>query len=188
MKKVFITGLFVLIPITATISIMFWLFNSIDSIFREPLESWFDLPLVGVGFILTVLLIFTAGIVASNYLGKKLIEITESTIKKIPIFNTVYVSIKQVMDTIFSDQKKAFKSVVFVRYPSKDIYAIGFITADAPNEMEVKIGRRMKSIFIPTTPNPTSGMLVMIPEEDIIHADLSVEAAVKLIVSGGIIN
>lgn len=188
MKKLFITGLFVLIPITVTISIMFWLFNTIDSIFREPLETLFGVHLIGVGFILTILLVFIAGIVASNYLGKKIIAITESTIKRIPIVNTVYISIKQVMDTISNDQKKAFKSVALVRYPSKDIFAIGFITSDATDEINEKLGKRMKSIFIPTTPNPTSGMLVMISEEDIINLNIPVDAAIKLIVSGGIIN
>lgn len=188
MKKLFITGLFVLIPIALTVSIIFWLFNSIDSIFRNPLEILFGIPLVGVGFVLTIALIFATGIIASNYLGKKLIERTETALRKIPIVNTVYISIKQMMDTICNDQKKAFKSVVLVRYPSKDIFAIGFITSDAANEASEKSGKTMKSVFIPTTPNPTSGMLVMLPIEDITHLDMPVDVAVKLIVSGGILN
>lgn len=186
-RSILITGLLVLIPIVGTLSIVGWLFNSIDLIFRQPLEKFVGFPLVGSGIILTLLIILITGIVSKNYLGKKLIHITESVLKKIPLVGTVFVSIKQLVDTLFTDQKTAFKSAVLVQYPTKGIYAIGFITADAPQEVKMKSDKNLKSIFIPTTPNPTSGMLVMLPEEDIIKLDMSVEAAIKMIVSGGIL-
>lgn len=187
LRKIFLTGLFVLLPIAATLSIVGWLFNSIDAIFREPLERLLGFPLVGVGFALTLLLILITGIFSSNFLGEKLISMTEATLKKIPIVNTVYLSIKQLMDSVFNNHKKAFKSAVLIQYPSKGIYAIGFVTSEAPAELNKQVGKSMKSIFIPTTPNPTSGMLVMIPDEDIIPLNMPVESAVKLVVSGGII-
>ena len=187
LRNIFITGLFVLVPIFVTLSIVIWLFNRVDAVFREPLERFVGFPLVGIGVILTVLIILITGFISTNFLGKKLIFFTEAVFKRIPLVNTVYLSMKQLTDTLFTNQKNAFKSAVLLEYPSKGIYVIGFITADAPKEINFKAQKEMKSVFIPTTPNPTSGMLVMVPEEHIQYLDLSVEAAVKLIVSGGIL-
>ncbi len=187
-RRIFLTGLLVFLPIVVTFSIVGWLFNKIDSLFREPLETIFGFPLVGIGFVLTILLIFITGIIASNFFGKKFISWAECIIRKIPIVKTIYIAIKQIIDTVFEDRQKAFKSAVLVQYPSKGIYALGFITSEAPSEIQKKCNEDMKSIFIPTTPNPTSGMLVMIPEKDIIFLDMPVESAIKIIISGGIIN
>lgn len=187
LRNIFITGLFVLVPIFVTLSIVIWLFNRVDAVFREPLERFLGFPLVGIGFILTILIILITGFVSTNLLGKKIILFTENIFKKIPLVNTVYISMKQLTNTLFTSQKNAFKSAVLVEYPSKGIYVIGFITADAPEEINLKVQSPLKSVFIPTTPNPTSGMLVMIPEEKIQFLNLSIEAAVKLIISGGIL-
>ena len=187
LRNIFITGLFVLVPIFVTLSIVIWLFNRVDAVFREPLEIFLGFPLIGIGVIITILIILIAGFISTNLLGKKLIFFTEAVFKRIPLVNTVYISMKQLTDTLFTNQKNAFKSAVLVQYPSKGIYVIGFITADAPMEINRKAQKEMKSVFIPTTPNPTSGMLVMIAEEHIQYLDLSIEAAVKLIVSGGIL-
>ncbi len=186
-RGIFFTGLFALIPIVGTLSIVGWLFNRIDLIFREPLERFIGFPLVGVGIILTLLIIFATGIISRNYLGKKLIHIAETLLRRIPLVSTVFVSMKQLVDLIFTDQKNAFKSAVLIQYPTKGIYAIGFVTSEAPQEAKTKTDKNLISIFIPTTPNPTSGMLVMIPEEDITKLDMPVEAAIKMVVSGGIL-
>ncbi|MFT9496242.1 DUF502 domain-containing protein [Anaerosolibacter sp.] len=186
-RGIFFTGLLALIPIVGTLSIVGWLFNRIDLIFRQPLEQLIGFPLVGVGIILTLLIIFVTGVISRNYLGRKLIHIAEAVLRRIPLVSTVFVSMKQLVDLIFTDQKSAFKSAVLIQYPTKGIYAIGFVTSDAPQEAKTKADRNLKSIFIPTTPNPTSGMLVMIPEEDTMKLDMTVEAAIKMVVSGGIL-
>jgi len=186
-RGIFFTGLLALIPIVGTLSIVGWLFNRIDLIFRQPLEQLIGFPLVGVGIILTLLIIFATGVISRNYLGRKLIHIAEAVLRRIPLVSTVFVSMKQLVDLVFTDQKSAFKSAVLIQYPTKGIYAIGFVTSDAPQEAKAKTDRNLKSIFIPTTPNPTSGMLVMIPEEDTIKLDMTVEAAIKMVVSGGIL-
>ncbi|MDF2546036.1 MAG: hypothetical protein K0R93_934 [Anaerosolibacter sp.] len=186
-RGIFFTGLLALIPIVGTLSIVGWLFNRIDLIFRQPLEQLIGFPLVGVGIILTLLIIFATGVISRNYLGRKLIHIAEAVLRRIPLVSTVFVSMKQLVDLIFTDQKSAFKSAVLIQYPTKGIYAIGFVTSDAPQEAKTKADRNLKSIFIPTTPNPTSGMLVMIPEEDTMKLDMTVEAAIKMVVSGGIL-
>ncbi|QXM05702.1 DUF502 domain-containing protein [Crassaminicella indica] len=186
-RKIFLTGLFVFIPIGVTISVIIWIFNVVDSIFRVPLERIIGFRIIGIGFILTILIIFGTGVFATNYLGKEFIDLIERTLSKIPIVKTVYLSIKQLIDTIFMKQRYAFKNTVLVEYPSKGIFTIGFVTADAPLEVSEKVGENMKSIFIPTTPNPTSGMFVMISQKNITPLNISVEAALKLVISGGIL-
>lgn len=186
-RRIFITGLLVLIPIVGTISLIVWLFNIVDSIFRVPVEKIIGFRIIGIGFILTISIIFATGVFATNYLGKEFIHLIEKMMSRIPLVNTIYLSIKKLIDAFCMKQKGDFKSTVLVQYPSKGIYTIGFITADAPNEVSEKVGEKMKSIFVPTTPNPTSGMFIMVPTKDIIPLDISVESAIKLVVSGGIL-
>ncbi|QEK12355.1 DUF502 domain-containing protein [Crassaminicella thermophila] len=186
-RRIFITGLLVLIPIVGTISLIAWLFNIVDSIFRVPIEKIIGFRIIGIGFILTISIIFATGIFATNYLGKEIICLIEKTMSRIPLVNTIYLSIKKLIDAFCMKQKGDFKSTVLVQYPSKGIYTIGFITADVPNEVSEKVGENMKSIFVPTTPNPTSGMFIMVSTKDIIPLDISVESAIKLVVSGGIL-
>lgn len=187
LRKLFITGLLVLIPIAGTLTLIFWLLNIVDAVFRVPLERIFGFPLIGIGVVITLALILLTGLFATNYLGNKIIHWADGAMRKIPIVRPIYISIKQMIDTVFTDQKKAFKSVVLVQYPSKGIYTLGFITSTASEMIMEKTGKIMQSIFIPTTPNPTSGMLIMVPEEDIIYLSMPVDAAIKLIVSGGIL-
>lgn len=187
LRKLFFTGLFILVPIVATLSLIVWLFNIIDSIFRVPIEKIIGFRIIGIGVALTIGIILATGVFATNYLGKEMIHFVEKALSKIPLVNTIYLSIKQLIDTLFMKQREAFKSAVIVQYPSKGIYTIGFITADTPSAISEKIGEKMKSVFIPTTPNPTSGMLVMVPLKDIIPLNIPVEAAIKLVVSGGIL-
>lgn len=186
-RKIFITGLLVLIPIVATITLIGWIFNGVDSIFRVPLEKIMGFRIIGIGFILTIIIIFSTGVFATNYLGKEFIHFVEHTLSKIPLVNTIYLSIKQLIDTLFMKQRDAFKSTALVEYPSKGIYTIGFVTSDVHDDISEKVGKKMKSIFIPTTPNPTSGMFIMMPVDDIIPLNITVEAALKLVVSGGIL-
>lgn len=187
LRKIFITGLLVLIPIVGTLALIFWLLNTIDSIFREPLERIIGFPLIGIGVIITITLTILTGIFATNFFGNRIIGWSDNVMRKIPIVKPIYISIKQMIDTVFTNQRNAFKSVVLVQYPSNGIYTLGFITSDAPTVVKDKTGKNLKSVFIPTTPNPTSGMLVMFPEEDIIYLSLSIESGIKLIVSGGIL-
>lgn len=188
-KKTFITGLVVLIPLVGTLSIIIWTFLKIDELFQQPILAITGKRFMGLGFIITLGIIFLSGLLATNYAGKKIINYIEETLNKIPIVNVLYSSIKQLQNTIFLKKNQhAFKSVVLVQYPSKDIYTIGFITANAPALIEGKIGKKLTSIFIPTTPNPTSGMFVMIPDKNMTHLNMPVDTAIKLIVSAGILS
>lgn len=187
-RNIFFTGLIVLIPIMATVFTIAWVFNVVDSVFRNPIEKLLGFKILGIGVIITLIIVFWTGLFATNYLGKKMIDFLENTIFKVPLVSMIYTSIKQIINTVFKEKNDSFKSAVAIQYPSKGIYTIGFLTADAPKTIKDITNEEMKSIFIPTTPNPTSGMFVMVPEKDIVYLGLSIDAAIKLIVSGGIIT
>ncbi len=188
-RKLFITGLSILIPLVITVTVIVWFVFKLDAIFRKPVQAVTGKSFMGLGLILTIILIFVTGFLATNYIGKRIITNTENAIMKIPVVSVLYTSIKQLRDTLFYQKKrKAFKSVVLLEYPSKGIYTIGFTTATAPAIIEGVINKKMKSIFVPTTPNPTSGMYVMIPENELIYLNMSVDTAIKLVVSGGILS
>lgn len=185
-RKIFLTGLLVMIPLLITIYSILWMLNKVDSVFRRPIEELLGFTIYGLGIIITVGIILLAGVIATNYAGHKLFGTTEYFFKKIPIVRSIYFPIKQLTQTIYGSANTAFRKVVLVRYPTPGVYTIGFVTSTGVENIEDKIGKATVAVFIPTTPNPTSGMLVMIPEEDVIVLDICVEDAIKLVVSGGI--
>ncbi|KXZ39687.1 Uncharacterized membrane protein [Alkalithermobacter thermoalcaliphilus JW-YL-7 = DSM 7308] len=187
-RNVFITGTFSILPLAITLSLIFWLFNKIDSIFREPLEKLIGFPLYGIGFVLTILLIFLTGVFVTDVLGKKIFIFCESILYKIPLAGVVYSSVKQVIDAFSNKKRESFKHSVLIRYPSKDTYVLGFLTANVPEFINKNIDKECVFVFIPTTPNPTSGMLVIVPKDEVVYLDITIEEALKLIVSGGILN
>ncbi|MCG8484299.1 MAG: DUF502 domain-containing protein [Clostridia bacterium] len=153
-----------------TFTFTIWGFLKIDEFFQQPIEAITGRRFIGLGLILTIGIVLFAGSLATNYVGKKIIRNIEETLNKIPIINVIYSSIKQLQDTIFlKKNQEAFKSVVLVQYPSRDIYTLGFTTATAPAIIEGEVAKKLTSVFIPTTPNPTSGMFVMIPDRNLIH-------------------
>lgn len=185
-RKTFLTGLLVMIPLIITIYTILWILNKVDSIFRRPIEEVLGFTIYGLGIIITIGIILLAGIIATNYAGHKLFAAAENYFKKIPVVRSIYFPIKQLTETIYGNVNTAFRRVVLVEYPSPGIYTIGFITSEGIEEVEEKTGKTVVCVFIPTTPNPTSGMLVMVPRDDVTVLDMGVEDAIKLVVSGGI--
>ncbi|HZJ77097.1 MAG TPA: DUF502 domain-containing protein [Oscillospiraceae bacterium] len=185
-RKIFLTGLLVIIPLLVTIYSILWMLNKVDAIFRRPIEELLGFTVYGLGIIITVGIILLAGVIATNYADHRLFGATEYFFKKIPIVRSIYFPVKQLTQTIYGSANTAFREVVLVEYPSPGLYVIGFITSTGIKNVEDKIGEITTCVFIPTTPNPTSGMFIMVPEEDVIELDMCVEDAIKLIVSGGI--
>ena len=185
-RKLFLAGLLVMIPLIITIYSVLWMLNKVDSIFRRPIEELLGFTIYGLGIIITVGMILLAGVIATNYAGHRLFGATEYFFKKIPIVRSIYFPVKQLTQTVYGNVNTAFRKVVLVRYPTPGVHTIGFVTSKGVDSVEDKIGRDMVCVFIPTTPNPTSGMLILVPEEDVIVLDIGVEDAIKLIVSGGI--
>ncbi|KGG80157.1 DUF502 domain-containing protein [Caloranaerobacter azorensis] len=187
-RNIFITGFLVILPIAGSLYIMYLFFSFIENLFDAPLKGLLGIEVPGVGVILTFTIIFVIGIIARNYFGKRILHFTEKIIIKIPLVKTFYISIKQIVDTLFLKKNEAFKKAVLVEYPKEGIYTVGFITSEAPKEISEKTKEECISLFIPTTPNPTSGMFIIVPRSKIVYLDMDVEEAIKLIVSGGLVT
>ncbi len=175
-----------MIPLIITVYSVLWMLNKVDSIFRSPIEELLGFTIYGLGIIITIGIILLAGVIATNYADHRLFGATEYFFKKIPIVRSIYFPVKQLTQTVYGSANTAFRKVVLVEYPKSDIYTIGFITSDDFKAVDDKVGKITTCVFIPTTPNPTSGMFIIVPVEDIITLDMCVEDAIKLVVSGGI--
>ncbi|MFH1640459.1 MAG: DUF502 domain-containing protein [Candidatus Omnitrophota bacterium] len=192
LRRYFITGLLVILPLFVTLYFIFIIFRFIDGLwgnFIDPYikeELGFSLP--GVGLILGILTITAIGFFTSHFFSKKIFSSLENWFLKFPFIRQVYPAIKQIVHFFVSKEKIAFKKVVLVEYPSKGIWSVGFITNDGFKEAEEKTGRELLHVFIGTSPTPLSGFFVMVPKNEVKFLDVSVEQGLKLIVSGGIIK
>ncbi len=187
LQQIFLTGILTILPVFITFYLIHFLFTTLDGLIGGFLEETIlGRRLFGVGAISGLLLILLVGLLTTNLLGKKIIGWSEAIITKIPLIKKVYASIKQIIDAFSSQGKDAFKTVVLLEYPRQGIYVLGFVTGKARGEIQQKTTENLVNVFIPTTPNPTSGMLVFLPEESLIPLDLSVEDGLKMLISGGI--
>lgn len=182
LKNSFITGLLVVIPISLTIYILVFLIKFLNS-----LLPFYFLP-YGTGILLTIIIVTIVGFMTNNILGKRFIDMGENIISNIPLVKNVYNAVKQISDAMFTSRSKGFSRAVLIEYPRKGTYAVAFVTGVAVERLQDKTKRKVINLFVPTTPNPTSGFYLMIPEEDMISLDMSVEDAFKLVVSGGMVS
>ena len=193
LKQIFLTGLAVTIPIGLTLYILFFLIDIMDGLLKViPIkyhpDTLIGTHIPGLGIIVTLALVFICGLVTTSYVGYKIVRSGEDLVDRIPFVRSLYKAIKQISDNMFMDQRKSFKKVVLVEFPRKGIYTIGFVTGVPSLEVQKKTGQNSISVFIPTTPNPTSGYLVIMPEEELVQMEMSVEEALTFIISVGIIT
>jgi len=186
LRKYFIAGLVVLVPLIATLYILWFLFDFLDGILRPLVTRIFEYHIPGLSLAIMLLLVLLVGLVASHTIGKKWVELFERTLCKMPLVRVIYSSIKQASAALFM-QKKEFQRVVLIEYPRKGVYIIGFVTGVGAEEIQEKTSEHTLNIFVPTAPNPTSGFLVMVPEKDVVSLDMSIEDGLKMIVSGGLL-
>jgi uncharacterized membrane protein len=179
-RNTFVAGLLVTVPLGATILILVWLFNSIDHILKPILNAIWDRDLPGVGFGVTIILIFLAGIFTRNVIGHRILKWGSALLDKVPIFRLVYKSIRQIINS-FSVPDKEFTQVVLIDFPKKGMKAVAFVT----NEITDKTGKKWFSVLIPTAPNPTTGFMEIVSEEEITYTNISVDDAVKMVISAG---
>jgi uncharacterized membrane protein len=186
-KQLFIRGLFTLLPVVATIYITYFLFNLMDNFLGTRIELLAGRRLPGIGIAASVILIFVVGFIVSNVLGGKLFHLGERLVRRVPIVSRIYNAVKQIVDAFSLQGKPVFSQVVLIEYPRKGAYAVGFVTGECKGEVQSKTAARLMNVFIPTTPNPTSGMLILVPDNEIIILDMTVEEGLKLIVSAGVV-
>ena len=193
MRKYFITGLLVWIPLIITVWVLTLLNGWMDAslllipkAYRPETLLGFYVP--GVGVVLTIALLFVTGLLTANLLGRRLIMLWESLLARIPVVKTIYGGVKQVSDTLLSGQGHAFRKALLVRYPHPGSWAVAFQTGHPSGQIATILEGDHVSVFIPTTPNPTSGFFMIMPKKDVIELDMSVEAALKYIVSMGVVG
>lgn len=196
-RKTFLAGLLVLTPISLTIFILTWLFRLIDVNLRqwisrsiiEPIHygDWI-VRIPGLGLLVLIALIILAGAIARNLFGRKLLDIGDYIVTRIPLVNRIYIAIREISEAILSEKREVFKKAVLIEYPRKGAYSIAFYTQDTRGPVQDQLNKDVVSLFVPTTPNPTSGYLLFIPKEDIKDLDMSVEDALKLVISGGSVH
>lgn len=191
-RRYFITGLLVILPVYITLYFLVVIFRLIDGFWGRLINLYlrrnFGFSVPGLGFIIGVTAITIIGFLASRFFGRRLLRVIERWFLKFPFISEVYPSIKQIIDFFAPKDKPAFKKVVLVEYPSKGIWSVGFITNDGFEEANRKTGREMLHVFIASTPSPFSGYFVLIPKDEVKFLDISVEEGIKLIVSGGIVK
>ena len=189
LRNNFIAGVVVLIPIGITLYLTVFIINISSKLIPKEINPNHYLPynIPGLEILIAVLLITIIGWISLSFIGKRLFNFFESILNKIPIIRTVYSAVEQLIET-FTSSKTDKKTVVLVEYPRKGVYAVGFATKENTGEIKNKAGKELMNVFVPTTPNPTSGFLLMFPKDEIIYLDLSFEEASKFIVSAGSFN
>lgn len=187
LKKKFITGLFVLIPLLVTIYIIYLVISFVDTILAPVIQNITfhlfekEIHIPGTGLFLFVIFAYITGLIASNYIGNRFFSYGERMLRKIPFVKGIYSSVKDMTDSFSSEKKRSFKEVVLAEFPFQGRYALGFVTSRIAGQS----GEEFCSVFIPTTPNPTSGFLIVIPKKQLIFLDLPVDNALKYIISLG---
>jgi uncharacterized membrane protein len=192
LRRYILTGLFVWVPLAVTIIIFQLIIGYADNLLYVLPDAWqpkalFGFNIPGLGVIVVLVVLFLTGFLASNYLGRFLLSVGDEVMEHIPVVRSVYSAVKQISDTMFTNKGKSFRKVVMIRYPQKDTWSLAFQTSESLGEVNMKMPGHMVSVFVPTTPNPTSGFLLMVSREDMIELDMSVDDALKMIISLGVI-
>ncbi len=182
-KRRILAGLIALMPIMATYWIIRLLFDFLNRL-AEPLLKLVGIEIPGLGIILTILFIFVIGLFVTNVLGRTILKWSEIVVARVPIVSTIYNSIKQITGAFSGSAAKSFQRVILIEYPRKGLWTMAFVT----NESKNKKGDIFYHLFVPTTPNPTSGVFIIVPKKDAIHPNISVESGLRTIVSGGILD
>ena len=191
-RRIIVAGLLVWLPLGVTIFIIRLLLDLLGQTYKiipeflRP-ESILGFSIPGFEILLALVIIFATGLIAANFIGKSLVDWWESFLDKIPLVRNIYTPLKKFSELILSDQTQSFSKVLLIEYPRKGLYSLCFQTSKNLGEIEKKSGRDVVCVFVPTTPNPTSGLILMVPQEDVIELDMSVEDGLKMIISLGVV-
>jgi uncharacterized membrane protein len=193
LKNIFLTGLAVIVPVGLTIYILVFLIGMMDGLLtlvpqRYHPTALFGFHIPGLGIVVTILLILVCGLMAQSILGKRIVVFGEGLLDKIPFVRSIHMATKKIVDSMVFYRSRGFKKVVLVEFPRPGAYTLAFMTGIPGQNIQQKTGRRCVSVYVPTTPNPTSGYFILFPEADVIQMDMSVEEAFTLIISCGIVN
>lgn len=193
-RRYFLAGILVTSPILITVYVTWMIITFIDTqvagLLPESLDFTKKLPhqIPGLGLIISIIVITFIGAITPGFLGRTLLKVGERILDNTPVVRSIYGAIKQIMETVMSTNSESFREVVLVEYPRKGIWVIGFVTGETKGEVQTLNKDTLINVFIPTTPNPTSGFLLFLPKKDLIYMNMKVEDAVKMVISGGIVT
>ncbi len=192
MKKYLITGLLIWIPLVITLWVLRLVVDVLDqSLLLLPVEfrteTWLGFHVPGMGVVMTLVIVFVTGVFATNLLGARLVQLWHAILNRIPVVNSVYSSVKQISDTLFSSTGQAFRKAVLVQWPREGVWTIAFLTGVPGGDVVNHLEGDFVSVYVPTTPNPTGGYFVMLLRKDVIELDMSVDNALKYIISMGVV-
>ena len=192
-KRWLIAGLLVWLPLGATLLVMRFLVDFMDrSLLLLPTQLrpdyllGFHIP--GLGIILTLLILLLTGFLAANFLGSRLLSLGEALLQRVPLARTIYGGVKRLSETVLVGDNQAFRKVLMIEYPRKGVWTMAFQTAEPVGEVQERTGVDVVTVFVPTTPNPTSGFIVLVPRDEVIEMDMSVEDALRMIISLGVVS
>lgn len=197
LRRYLVAGLLVWVPLGVTLLIIGWMVGLMDSTLDIVPEEWrpqwqvfgYDLyRLPGLGFVLTAVVVIGTGIAITHFFGLHVVGLGERIVNRIPVVRSIYSSVKQVTETMFSNSGASFHQVVLVPYPHKESWTMGFLTGDSIAEARTRTGRDLVNVFVPTTPNPTSGFFLLVPREHVIDLQMSVDEGLKMLLSLGVVQ
>jgi uncharacterized membrane protein len=188
LRRYFLTGLAIILPAAVSVFILWWLFGALDSILGRFVVAFYGRPVPGVGLIALLVLILGVGAIASNILGRRLIQSVEGLLERIPVVRWIYVTIKQLFSAIIEERSTSFRKVVLIPFPHQGTWSMAFLTADSIEQLDAVVGRDLVSVFLPTTPNPTSGYFILVPKEDVKDLDMTVNEGLRYIISAGALS
>ena len=191
MRKYIIAGLLVWMPLGITFLVIRAIVGLLDRtllLLPEPYQpdNLLGMHIPGLGVLLAAILVLTTGMIVANFLGKRLVVAWEHFLARIPLVRSLYAAIKQIMEAVLSTDAQSFRKVLLIEYPRKGVWSLAFLTSDNLGEVQAKTSSEVISVFIPTTPNPTSGFIIMVPKDDVIELDMAVEDGLKMIISLGV--
>ena len=192
MKKYIITGLLIWIPLVITLWVLKLIVGSLDQVLlllppEFLTENWLGLHVPGMGVVMTLVIVLLTGLFATNLLGARLVHLWHDILHRIPVVNSIYSSVKQISDTLFSSSGQAFRKALLVQWPHQGMWTIAFLTGRPGSDVASHLEGEHLSVYVPTTPNPTGGYFVIVARKDVIELDMSVDAALKYIISMGVV-
>jgi uncharacterized membrane protein len=194
LRAYFLTGVIVTAPISITIFLVWSFLNFLDSRVgglipeRYNPETYLPFSLPGLGLLVMLAFLTLVGMLTAGLAGRTLVRMGERLLSRMPVVRSVYGTLKQIFETVLAQSSRSFREVVLVEYPRRGIGAIGFVTGPTRGEVQDKADEELVNVFLPTTPNPTSGFLLFVPKKDLIHLDMSIEDGIKMVISGGIVT
>ncbi len=194
LRNYFLTGIIVTAPISITLYVSWQFITFIDRQVTPLIppnynpETYLPFGLPGLGLVVMVVVLMIIGALAAGFVGRWFMRASENLLERMPVVRTIYSALKQVFETVFAEKSKAFREVVLIEYPRKGIWAIGFATGSTKGEVRKIIEHEIVNVFLPTTPNPTSGFLLFLPRKDVIFLDMTVEEGVKMVISAGVVT